>query len=434
MANRHHGAARRRLLLLAGLALLPAGPLAAQAVPDGASALRVPDVYRRTPSHRLDPFAFTFTPHWGFVVSADGSAANNALDVSNAIDLVLVTRQNGSSGQSRAANVMAAFGNVPPGAGVRGTGEAEGGVFLGGPITSHVHLGVSAGTRAYGGLRLDDSTVSLLSEGSAALPGFTQGASHGTALATVEAGAHAVVSLGPFGGRDGVHLALGFGGRFVRPAFYGRGDVVLSNPPTGPGLSIEASRTPLSSISDYVAGPGGAGVAADFLVRAEWPTNGFALEAMVANVGRVTVDGVENRALNLQIPTTQLDSVKARLDAATFAVTDTTNVDVTLPRIVRFAASTWANRILQIDVAATLPVHGDFEMPLTVEVGSTWRLVRAIPLRAGLLLGGLHGVGYTAGLAVESRVLYLDVSGESLGGLFSSAKGVGGHFALGFFF
>lgn len=414
--------------------MLGAGRLDAQAVPDSASALRVASFYRRSPSLRLDPFRFTFTPHWGFVISADGVAANNALDVSNAADLILVTRQNGSSGQQRAADVMAAFAGVTPGAGIQGAGEAEGGFFLGGPLGGHVHLGVSAETRAYGGMGLDDQTVSLLRDGTAALPGFTQGDSHGTVLATVEAGAHAVIALGPLGGRDGMHLSLGFGGRFVRPAYYGRGEAVLSNASTGPALAIAASRTPLGNISDYVSGPGGSGVAGDFLVRAEWPTNGFALEAMVANVGRVTVNGVENRVLNLQVPTTQLDSIKPRLDSATFAVTDTTSVDVTLPRIVRFAASTWANRILQIDVAATLPVHGDFEMPLTVEVGSTWRLIRALPLRAGLLLGGQHGIGYTAGLAIESGGLYLDLAGESLGGLFRNAKGAGGHFALGFFF
>ena len=39
---------------------------------------------------------------------------------------------------------------------------------------------------------------------------------------------------------------------------------------------------------------------------------------------------------------------------------DTVDLPVTLPRIVRFSGSAWANRILQLDVSATLTA-GDFD-------------------------------------------------------------------------
>ena len=104
---------------------------------------------------------------------------------------------------------------------------------------------------------------------------------------------------------------------------------------------------------------------------------------------------------------------------------------VTLPRIVRFAASAWANHILQLDVAATMPVGGDYATPLQVDLGSTWRFLRPFPLRAGFVLGGDQGIGFTGGFSPETRVLYLDVEGESLGGLFKKAKGAGGRVSLG---
>jgi len=122
------------------------------------------------------------------------------------------------------------------------------------------------------------------------------------------------------------------------------------------------------------------------------------------------------------------------LDTLDLQIQDTAAVEVTLPRLVRVAASAWANRILQLDLAATMPITGEFASPLSVDVGTTWRLVNAIPLRLGLVLGGHQGVGYNAGFAVEGRSFLFRVAGESLGGLFREATGAGGRFELGVFF
>jgi hypothetical protein len=73
-------------------------------------------------------------------------------------------------------------------------------------------------------------------------------------------------------------------------------------------------------------------------------------------------------------------------------------------------------------------------MPLAVDLYSTWRFVNSLPLRAGLVLGGHHGIGYTAGIGVETRNFYLQAMGGSYGGLFANATGVAGLFELGVFF
>jgi hypothetical protein len=109
-------------------------------------------------------------------------------------------------------------------------------------------------------------------------------------------------------------------------------------------------------------------------------------------------------------------------------------VKLTLPRTIRFTASAWASRILQIDVSATAPITGDFAAPLAVDLGTTWRFVRVLPIRAGLVLGGRQGIGYTGGFAVEGRTMFFELMGQTLGGLFDKATGTGGRMELGFFF
>ena len=100
----------------------------------------------------------------------------------------------------------------------------------------------------------------------------------------------------------------------------------------------------------------------------------------------------------------------------------------------RFSASAWANSILQLDVSATVPAGGDFERPLAVGLGSTWRFVNGFPLRAGLELGGRHNIGVTGGFGIEARNFYLQALGGSFGGLFASATGLAGRLEFGFFF
>jgi hypothetical protein len=180
---------------------------------------------------------------------------------------------------------------------------------------------------------------------------------------------------------------------------------------------------------------GKAGIAKDFLLRLTWPTSGFALEAMVANIGEVTIHHVETETRRLNVRTTSIEEVQDSLDAAdSLAVTTIDDTTITLPRIVRFTASAWANRILQVDVSATLPVKGDFASPLSVDIGTTWRFIRVMPLRAGVVLGGSQDIGFTGGVAIEGRNTFFQLFGQSLGGFMKNATGVGGRLELGFFF
>jgi hypothetical protein len=90
--------------------------------------------------------------------------------------------------------------------------------------------------------------------------------------------------------------------------------------------------------------------------------------------------------------------------------------------------------MLQLDAIVSLPITGDFQTPLTVEFGSTWRFVRTIPLRAGLVFGRTQGLGYSAGFGIEGRNMLLRVSAQSLGGFMRNARGAGVQVAFGTFF
>ena len=426
----------KRLLLAFAVLALGAGAAQAQTVPDSSQAAKVQAAYRRTPTFRLDPFRQAMIPHWGFVFSAGALGENNTLNLADARAAIYLANKD-SLGMGDALNILDL---IPDGKGLRGSASGEGGFSLGGPFGSHFNLALSAQGRGYGFFQLDDNLVALLRDGNASRPQFSVGNSKGAALATAEAGAHAVLRFGPLGSEDGVNLSLGFGARYIRPLAFAQvtttatnsGVIVATGDSIYANVGVVLAHTP--SIDSTMKGK--AGLAGDFLVRLTWPTQGFALEAMVANLGHVTIHHVVTDTYQFNVNTTKLTVVRDSIDSlrARGSKKDTVDVRLTLPRIVRFTASAWANRILQLDVSATLPVHGDFEQPLAVDLGTTWRFVRTIPLRAGIVLGGDQGLGFTGGLAIEGRNMYWQFMGESLGGLFKNATGVGGRFEMGVFF
>lgn len=419
--------------VIAAGALLAGTRGVAQTVPDGSQASKTQQAYRRTPSFRNDPFRHVSIPHWGFVFSSGASAANNALNLSDMRAIKYLSDQD----SLRKADALDLINLVPRGAGLRASAQGEGGFYLGGPFGSHLSFGISARGSGYGSFHIDDQAVSLLRDGNGTGANFSLGTSKGGGLATAEGGAHAIIRLGPMGSPDGVRVSLGLGGRYLRPGFYARAGSTLSNGGTilitpdsiAANVAVEELHTP-----DLKQTIKGSGHVADFLLRLEWPTQGLAIEAMVANIGRVRIPGVERRTANINVNSTNLVSVSDALDTASFAVKDTIVVNATMPRIVRFSASSWANKILQLDISATLPVTGEFDSPLFVDLGTTWRLIRTIPLRAGVVLGGNQGLGYTGAIAIEGRTMFLQLAAQSLGGFARKATGVGARLELGLFF
>lgn len=436
---------RRILTSLLALAALPV-PLAeeafAQAVPEGSQATRVPAGYRRSPQFRVDPFRQVFIPRWGFVLSAGAAAENNALNFADVGAIVFLSDSLNNPDGILLGDVLDALSLVPRGSGAAGLGAGEAGLALGGPFGRHLSLGVSLESRGYGIYHLDDGAVALLRDGNSAIQEFPLGDTRLAVLAALELGAHAVWRFGPLGSEDGAELVLGFGGRYLRPYYYTRARtlidsrVVVTDTTVAANVGVEKGVTLRDGRDgfDLVTNGTGAGAAADLLVRLEWPTSGFAVEALVANLGRVTVNGLERSTLSYNVETTNLKEVVDSLEAATFTVRDTVDATVTLPRVVRFGASGWANRVLQLDAAVTLGVSGEFQQPVLVDLGTTWRLLTSMPLRAGVALGGHQGFGYTAGIAFETQNLYLQFAGASLGGLFRHAKGAAGRVDIGFFF
>jgi hypothetical protein len=418
------------LTLCLGVTL--AGSTVGQTVPDASQAARVEPEFRRTPQLRVDPFRHVLIPRWGVVLSGGAIAGNNALNLSD-IGAVIELSDNDTYLISDLLNTV---GLVPAGNAAIGDGQGEGGLYVGGPFGKHVSFGFTAQGRAYGSFRVDEDAVAMLRDGNATQQAFNVGQTEGAGLGTAEFGGHAVVRLGPIGSQDGARLSLGFGGRYIEPIAYGREVTVLrdSTPlyvggdSVGAALDLQVEHTPDPKLGS------GSGFAADFMARVEWPTSGIYFEVLAANIGKVTVEAAERRMLSFSVASTDLAEIADSLDTADFEVQDTTAVKVSLPRTLRFSAGAWANRYLQLDASASVPVGGDFDLPLAVDLWSTWRFTPILPLRLGLALGGSHGIGYTAGLGLELRNVYLQALGGSFGGLFKNATGFAGRFELGVFF
>lgn len=440
---------RRELWVALALTALGIGGAAGQAVPDDAQARRIESGYRRWPSFGVDPFRHVMVPRWGFVVSTGASAANNALNLEDLGALKFL----GDNDELTVGDAVDVVSLVPPGQGLQGALQGEGSVYFGVSLGRTLTLGVSAAARGYGTFDVDDEAVTLLRDGNLDRQEFSLGQSDGVSVSTADVGLHGVVRLGPLGSRDGVHVAAGFGLRHVRPAVLfrmssliaGGGTFRVTGDSIAANLAVEvASTVPLDDGSGFwddlverVKGNvGGSGsLVGDLLLRAEWPSAGIAFEGMVLNVGAgMTVAQVPRRADTLLIQTTSLDSLREALGALDFDVRDSVSVDIALPRIWRLSASAWANRFLQLDLGAGGGFAGDIQMPLQVDLGATLRLIRHVPLRGGVILGGRQDVGYVGGLAIESRNFLFQLSGQSAGGLFGKATGVGGRIDFGFFF
>jgi hypothetical protein len=433
----------RRAAFLVSVMTLAAAQLAAQAVPEGSQAAKVPPAYRRTPQLRVDPFRHVMFPHWGLVISGGAIGGSNTLTFNDARAIIYLADQD----SLLVGDVMDALNLVPAGQGLEAEAEAEGGVYLGGPIGGHFGIGLSLKGRGFGVSTVDEGAVALLREGNAARQDFPLGDSRGVAISTQELGLHAVARFGPIGSPDGMVVSVGAGARLVKPIFYYGvttsidSRVVVTGDSVAANIGVETFETPDVALEASL----GKDILGDFLLRVEWPTSGLALEAMVANVGKVTVDGVERRSWSYQVSTTRVQEVLDSLDAdpATDGVQfrDLTVVDpndtivVDLPTIVRLAASAWANRILQLDLSARLATSGQLlDYPLEVELGSTLRLIRVAPLRLGLILGGRQEVGFSAGLGVETRNMFFALAGRSVGGFVADARAAAARLELGFFF
>ncbi|UCF40058.1 MAG: hypothetical protein JSW43_09980 [Gemmatimonadota bacterium] len=423
----------KRLSIALAATLVLGGDLLAQAVPEGAQATKVPMAYRRTPQLRVDPFRHVMIPHWGLVISGGGLAGNNTVTIADARAMWYLI----DNDAELVGDALDLLSNVPDGDGFRLDAEAEGGVYLGGPFGRHFSLGISAKARSYGIGNIDDAAVSLLRDGNVARQNFDLGNSKGVALGTEEFGAHGVIRLGPIASEDGVVLTLGGGARLVKPVFYYAATTTLDSRLYVASDSVAAAVTidALASIDvDFSDISLGSDLVADFMVRLEWPTSGIAFEAMFANFGSVTVENLELQSKTFEVNSTYITEVLDSLETD-FAVTDTVSVTVKLPRIIRFAASAWANRFLQIDVSARLKTTGTvFEYPFEGELGTTWRLIRQLPLRVGLIVGGAQDIGFSGGLGLETRNLFFSVAGRSIGGFLTEGTGVAGRLELGFFF
>jgi hypothetical protein len=436
----------RHTVVIAAVLAFWAMDASAQLVPETSQASRVDLGYRRPSSFRVDPFRHVMIPHWGFVFSVGATGENSVLNLADISALTFLDDETNGS-QILPGDILDVMGLIPEGKGVRVASQGEGGFYLGGPFGEHFSLGLSAQARGYGTGFIADEAASLLRDGNLTQDLFDLAGSGGIGIGTAEIGVHTVLRFGPLGTEDGVHLALGIGGRLVRPgAYYQVRPQPGSNTAVRAGsdsiiadLSFEQFETPLSDVDDFFDRFKDAptSVVGDFLIRMEWPTNGFSLEAMFANLGSVSIPDVERSTGGVNIATADplfSEEFADSVDAMEFVLQDSVDLDVKLPQIIRFSAGAWANAILQLDAVATMPVSGDFDTPLTVDLGTTWRFVRHLPLRAGLILGGHQQVGFSGGFAVEARNVFFQVAAQSLGGLFRKAKGTGVRIDFGIFF
>jgi len=424
--------------------------------------LRVQPAYRRTPHFGLDPFRNVVVPHWGLVTGVGASAANNAVN-STDIGALMLLEDNDSL---TAETGIDALGLVPRGTGLLGLVQAGGSLHLGGPFGGHFGLGFSAQGHAYGSFHLADDAVALLRDGNGERQDFSLGHSRGAALATAEGGVHAVLRFGATGNEPGLRVIVGLGARYLKPLAYGRGGSDVTDTGTirvtgdSIALNVRVESQYTYQSEDDPMGLTGSGLAKDFMLRLELPWTGLSLEAVLANVGDITIQGVERRRLSIdnvraasikelrdvlmhrdtsfanRVPGPGVDTTvewKLRPEYD-FQVRDTTEVTVTLPRLLRLAASAWVLPMLQLDAAYTAEVTGEIVMPRILEAGATLRLIRWFPLRVGIIDAGDYGRGLTGGFGLETRVLYITATGATYGGSFRTARGAGGRVEFGLFF
>jgi hypothetical protein len=426
--------------------------------------------YRRSPHLGLDPFRYALVPHWGLVIAAGASGTNNSINASDIGALWLLTGQGlgvVSRDSLRNEDIINAFGLVPTGKGLLGFVQGGGAVHLGGPFGHHFALGFTGEGRAYSSFRLDDNIVALLRDGNGTRQNFSLGASGGAALATAEGGVHAVLRFGATADNDpGLRIIMGVGARYLKPLAFGRGGSALGDAGiirlTGDSIAIntQVESEFTYQTQDSLMNVKGSGMAMDYLLRFELPRPGLAFEMSLSNAGSVKIQGVERRRANISgvraasikelrdilmytdttiaprqsgtgLDTTVTRKLKPQYD---FQVRDTTEVTVTLPRVLRLAASAWVLPMLQLDASYTGAVSGDFTAPAIIEAGATLRLLRWLPLRVGIVRAGDYGNGFTAGFGIETRVLYLDVSGGFYGSAPKTATGGGARVEFGFFF
>jgi len=420
----------KRAILLAAILSLGASALQAQAVPDSSQAAGVRMGYRRPVQLRMDPFRHVLIPKWGFVISGGIVAANNGVSINDARALEAVD-------DVQPSHILNTANLLREGSGVEIDAQGQGGLYLGGPIGSKFAIGLTGQARAYGFALVPQEVVELLQDGNANRADFSAAGARGLTLVTAEAGAHAAIRLGPLGGEDGMHATIGFGGRLIWPQWYANAtadassQVMLSGTTAEADVGVNVLRTEDASVGTSA----GSGFAADFLLRGEWPTSGLAFEVMVANVGEVTINGLLQESWSLNVASSQLLEALDSLDATDFTdVATDQNDTVKLPRIVRFTGSSWGNRILQIDLSATLAVHDEFDTPTIVNLGTTWRFLPWLPLHAGIEMNGRQGLGFTAGIGIEAANVLFRVYGGSLGGWLYDANGAAARVELGVFF
>ncbi len=422
----------RASVVTATLALALAAPLAAQQVfappapPPGVSL-----GYRRTPLIGLDPFQHVIVPHWGLVFGAAADAANNTANFQDLGAFILLGRHDSIT----PTDVVNALSLVPAGQGLQGLAAGTGGVYVGGPLSGRLALGLSAQARAYGSFLVDDSAIALLRDGNQTRQNFSVGQTHGTGLATAEAGAHLLLRLGAIGDQAGPRVIVGAGARYVKPlAYIHSGGALNSGGIRLTGDSIDANVAVALDKTINPPSTRGSGIVTDYLVRLELPAQRLAIEAMLTGIGSVRIPQVEQELAQVNVATTDFRVVKDSIDNADFRVQDTAAVTVKLPRQARFAVNYWALPIVQLDAAYTTKVTGEFAAPAVLEAGATVRLLTWLPIRAGVVNEGDIGTGITGGVAIESRSFYFALSGASFGGAFKNAKGAGGRLELGFFF
>lgn len=383
---------------------------------------------RRAPTSGFDPFRYVAVPRSGLAVFGQAAARNNALNLDDVGALIFLSDRD----SLRVADAMDALGLVPAGVGLEGAGEGSGGVHLGWRARPRLTVGLSARAHAYGAFQLDDDAVALLRDGNGARSEFSLGRTRGTLLGVVEVGVHGVLRVRRREAAGPV-VDVGAGLRHVSPAYLVRTRTLLENGGVVriTGDSVRASVL-LETGETPDAFPGGSGVLADGLIRAVWPEDRFALEAMLLNVGGVSVEGVERRRLSLELATTRLDTVVETVDALALEVRDTTSVSADPPAVLALTVSTSRLPGFQLDARLTAPLAGEFERPPPeMELLGTLRPFRWLPVWAGVGVGGHRGVGYTAGAGVEKRRFFVRTSFSTFGGFLGSARGLAGRLAIG---
>lgn len=389
--------------------------------------------------YRNDPFQPLLEGRWSITGFTDLGASNNTLGVGDVMSVMILT-DSSQTPDFGVGDMFLIAGLIPAGEGVTVASQNRMAAALTFPVGKYVTLGLNGGARLFAEAVVPDDISKLVRDG---IEGEEINVNltdlGGETFAYGEAGLSALANIPllptPFGR---LHLLAGAGARYIhgithmRIGFAGdEGEGVSTFTMGRNGVSGEFNITrPLMDTLDasYPLPPaeafGGTGTAFDVMAGA---AIGHMAQVRLAitDMGSATVNTgprtlstvvLEDRSL-VEFAQMFGDSTPEWVDSvSTTQELPADEREITLPTTFRMDASIRPLDLIGFGLRIAAPMTDRPAYEPMVQAATELRLIRFLPLRAGVTGGGQFNTGYFGGIGIDSRVLRWDMEVASSGG------------------